>query len=107
MAKLSVGVGISTAIAIVAGLSAMLSERLNAIAQPADDMPITARLDTVFAAFDADRGDFCLENPQLQISRQGETLLDGPMSEQGMDDLGFCQPSALAVTQLDSYKLRN
>ena len=101
MAKLSVGVGVTTAIVIVAGLSALLSEHLNAIAQPANDMPITARLNTVFAAFDAERGDFCLEEPQLQIVRQGETLIDGPLPEQIMDELGFCHPSALTVTQLD------
>lgn len=96
-------VGMTTAIALTVGLAAMLSERINASAQIIEELPATARSGDVRAVFDAqhDRDRYCMENAQIQISRQGDTLFDDVLPQQILEDTGFCRPLALDVLALN------
>lgn len=62
---------------------------------------LSARLGNVSAEFMGESAEFCLENPQLAITRDGKTYDEGFFPVSILEDGWFCRAAALEVSNLD------
>ena len=86
---------------LIASFSLAVGLVLSPLALAAETEMLSAELGQIKASFLAEEGEYCIENPQIKIERQGRTVLEAHLNDHIYNDGVACRVLHLSAQDLD------